>query len=44
MNTHYAKFEYEGIKTVGFTDYTLLTQCKHSKGRVDVIMSKFNTH
>ena len=22
VNNHYAKFDYKGIKTVGFTDYT----------------------
>ena len=43
VNNHYAKFEYKGTKTVGVTDYTQITQCKHSKGGVDVIMSKFNT-
>ena len=41
MNNHYVKFEYKGMKYV--TDYTHITQCKHSKGGVEVIMSKFNT-
>ena len=43
VNNHYAKFEYKGIKTVGVTDYTQITQCKHSKGVVDVKCLKFNT-
>ena len=42
LNNHYAKFEYKGMKSVCDTDNTL-TQSKHSKGDVDVIMSKFNT-
>ena len=42
MNTHYANFEYKGMKTVGvtITDYTTITQPKYPKGAVDVIMSK----
>ena len=43
MCKHYAKFEYKGIKTVGVTDYTLKTMCKHSKCGENVIMSSFNT-
>ena len=39
VNTHYAKFEYKGMKLVGVTDYTDKTQYTHSKG--GVIMSKF---
>ena len=39
VNNHYAKFEYKGMKLVGVTDYTGITQCHHSKS--GVIMSKF---
>ena len=42
-NNYYAKFEYKGMKSVLITDYTQITQCKHSKGGVDLIMSKLNT-
>ena len=35
VNNHYAKFEYEGMKL------HTCKQCKHSKGGVDLIMSKF---
>ena len=31
------------MKSVSTTDYTQITQCKHSKGSVELIMSKFNT-
>ena len=31
VNKHFVKFEYKGMKTVKVTDYTLLSQCKHSK-------------
>ena len=39
------KFEYiyKRMKSVLDTDYTQITQCKDSKGGVDIIMSKFNT-
>ena len=43
VNNLYTKFEYKGIKTVGVTDYTKITQCKHTKGGIDVIMSRFKT-
>ena len=43
MNNHNAKFDFKGTKTVEITDYTHITQCKHTKGGADVIMSKFNT-
>ena len=39
---HYAKFAYKGIKTFGVTHYTQITQCKHPKFGVDVIISRFN--
>ena len=29
VDNHYAKFEYEGMKTVGVTDYTNQTPPKH---------------
>ena len=29
------------MKTVGVADYTQITQCKHSKGGVDIMMSTF---
>ena len=29
-------FEYKGMKTVGVTDYTRITQCKHHKCGVDI--------
>ena len=29
MSNHYAKFEYKGMQTVGVTDYTNQTPCKH---------------
>ena len=41
VNTHYAKFEYKEMKTVEVADYTQITQCKHSKGGVHIIMSTF---
>ena len=28
---------------MGVTDYTQITKCKHPKGGVDIIMSKFDT-
>ena len=31
------------MKSVSVTDYTQITQCKHSKGGVDIIMPKFKT-
>ena len=33
MNNHNAKFEYKGMKTVGVTDYTNQTPCKHFGGK-----------
>ena len=30
------------MNSIGITVYTQITQCKHSKGDVDVIMTKFN--
>ena len=43
VNNHYAKFKYKDIKFVLDTDNTQITQCKHYKGGVQIIMSKFNT-
>ena len=43
VNNHFAKFEYKGMKTLGVTDKTQITQCEHPKGGVDVIVSKLNT-
>ena len=43
VNNHYAKFEYEGMQSVWDTDYTQITQCKHSKGDINVLESKFKT-
>ena len=43
MCKHYAKFEYKGVKTVGVTDYTQITMCKHSECGENVIMSTFKT-
>ena len=40
MNNHYAKFEYEGMKTAGVTNYTNQTPSKHFWKEK---MSKFNT-
>ena len=37
VNNYHAKFEYKGMKIVGVTDYTHITQCKHSKCGEDVI-------
>ena len=43
VNNHYTKFEFKGRKSVLITDHTQITQCKHSKGGVDVIMFRLNT-
>ena len=43
MCKHYAKFEYKGVKTVGVTDFTQITMCKHSECGENVIRSSFNT-
>ena len=29
VNNHYAKFDYEGVKTIGVTDYTNQIPSKH---------------
>ena len=42
VNNHYAKFQYICMKSV-LLQITHKEQCKHSKGGVDVIMSKFNS-
>ena len=34
-------FEYKEMKTLEVADYTQITQCKHSKGGVHIIMSTF---
>ena len=34
---------YKGMKTVGVTIYTQISQCKHFKGGIDIIISKLNT-
>ena len=45
VNNHYAKSEYKGIRSVGATDNTQITQSqsKHCKGCVVVFMPKLNT-
>ena len=40
VKNYYAKFEFKGMKTIGVTVNTHTTKSKHSKGGVDVIMSK----
>ena len=43
VKNHYAKFKYKDMKFVLDTNYTQITQCKHSEGGVHITISKFNT-